>query len=207
MKTLNIRESSARQYKNLQDLGAVLIVDPTFIEKAGLIAQNASNFYFEHPSMPNTTVMVFGRNESEIFGLMVDTWITTDNGEVINVPENLMEKRFCLKMGGDSKGSYRAAFITNVDRGEYGKDQLRIEEAIISLKKYGEIRPLRTLDNGEGDFQIHHKGYIFDARLQNIMWISKEDHKDIHKQITQSSHMRIVRALPNMEIPAFQLKT
>ena len=64
MKTLNIRESSAQQYKNLQDLGAVLIVDPTFIEKASLIAENASNFYFEHPSMPNTTVMVFGRNEA-----------------------------------------------------------------------------------------------------------------------------------------------
>ena len=178
-----VRESKAEQYIGLETIGAAAIIDEKLVNSAKVIAYNKSNLYIEHPTIPNTAVLIFGRNEKYVFGMLVDNMITTDNGQTVCLPEILANDRFCLKVHKN-----RATLIHNVDPVVFGKNQLRLEEAIISIKKYGEVLPMRKLLPDEADFVIHHGKARFDNRTANLMWISEAEHKVIHKKITQKSH-------------------
>ena len=209
MKSMNlekIRISAAKQYEKLQNVGAMLSMKKEFILDCECIAQNKSNLYIKHPNMQNTSILVFGANTDDYyFGVMVDTFMTCDNGQVVNLPLLLAEMPFCLKMSLNSKGGVgnRGFLINNVDIEDFGKKQLRIEEAIISIKKYGAIAPLRLEDMPERKNEIHHSGYPFDCRINNLQWLTNAEHKELHDEIGHRSHLRVVEAVVNQAIPAF----
>lgn len=208
-----IAERSSKQYENLENAGTMLKISEQFLQAAEIVATNASNVYLKHPMMPNVSILVFGRNTKHYFGVMLETEIITDSGVVVNVPQILSERRFCLKMGGSASHygvvSCRGFVVSSLAADEkeaFGKGQIRMEEAIISIKKYGCIRPLRGADSPEKDFECHHDGYQFDLRRDNLKWVSHEDHRDIHKETSQKSHNRVMTVYPNCPIPAFVAK-
>lgn len=209
MKTMNldmIRVSDAKQYEKLQDVGAMLNMKRNFIMGCECVVQNKSNLYIMHPNMQNTSILVFGANTDDYyFGVMVDTYMTCNNGQVVNFPKLLAEMPFCLKMSQNSKGGVgnRGFLINNVDEKDFGKKQLRIEEAIIAIKKYGTIAPLRLEDMPERNNEIHHSGYPFDCRISNLVWLTTEAHKELHRKVGHKSHLRIVEAVSGRPIPDF----
>lgn len=209
MKAINlnrIRVSNAKQYKKLQELGAMLNMKSDFILGCECVAHNKSNIYIVHPNMKNTSILVFGGNtEAYYFGVMVDTYITCDNGKKVNIPQMLSEMTYSLKMSQNRKGEVgnRGFLINNVNKVKFGKKQLRLEEAIISIKRYGEIVPLRLEGMPERDNVIHHAGYTFDCRVSNLKWLTGEEHKELHNKVGHKSHLRIVEAVVGSAIPEF----
>ena len=201
-----IRVSDAKQYQKLQELGTMLKMKSDFILGCECVAHNKSNIYIKHPNMKNTSILVFGGNtEAYYFGVMVDTHITCDNGKRVNLPQILSAKTYSLKMSQNRRGEVgnRGFLINNVNKVKFGKKQIRLEEAIIAIKKYGDIVPLRLEGMPECENEIHHSGYPFDCRLDNLMWLSRLEHKEIHKNKSYRSHLRSVEAVLGTAIPEF----
>lgn len=193
----DIRYSEATQFKTLECLGTVGIIDEELLKSAEVLAENKSNVYIKHPTEPNTAIMVFGRNENYAFGVIINIYTHGDETrQPVSIVNELAKHSFSLK----SSGKARATMVTGVDRADFNKCQLKIEEAIISIEKYGKIVNLKTGKDAQNN--VHHIGYVFDARMDNLMWLSQEEHRAIHTQITSASHMRVL-SINSGRIPAF----
>lgn len=193
-----IRWSEADQYYNLEKYGAMAMVSKEFIENAPVIATNGVDVMYQHPAEPNVAILVFGQNDNEIFGVILDREIHCADGSTVKA-EKVLEKLWCLKMA-KTRG-FLVNNLTKSEVSEYHKKQLRLEEAIISLSLYGDIRPIR--DEQSKDWVIHHRGFPFDLRRNNLAFVSKKEHKAIHRIESEASHYREVKLYTNVRIPVF----
>ena len=186
-----IRLSNSAQYQGLEDKGAFAVISSDFLDEAEVIGTNGKAVAYDHPVHSNTSILVFGRNSKYAFGVITDTVITSENGMTINIPNELLKSSWALKMSSSTAKGTRGFLVTNVDKAVYGKTQLEMEEAIISLKKFGDIRPIKNPENTRKKV-IHHKGFPFDLKIDSIMLLSKQEHRAIHEKQTQASHNREV---------------
>lgn len=108
------------------------------------------------------------------------------NGTILGVPVDydmvqiLCNYTFYMMNRGSEECRRRIDIVTSSKEGP-----MTIEEIIWCATNYMDIQKVSSVYNN-----IHHNGYQADKRRSNIQLVSKEDHRKIHKEITQKSHYK-----------------
>ena len=168
--------------KGIEDYGSIAVIDPLVVTNYPVIAHNGNNYYLRNLKDPDTVIMIVGRNEKNVLGVIIDYNVRTASGKEIVLAEYLSHFRFSVK---NICNGARAVITTNCPKAKYGKTQMNLDEIILSLVMYGDIRNIKQRVN-----EIHHDSYVWDLRVKNMRLVTREQHMEIHREISHQSHSR-----------------
>lgn len=196
---------TGKLYKNIIRFASTLMVSESFINEAPVICNNKGNVYYMHPAEDNTAILVVASSDALIegkvkkvyFGWALNHYVTcTATGETIDIPKELSKRTWGLK----EKSTGRVQMVTSKRDGDKWKcKDMSIEEAILSLVMNGTIDKIHYEEEGK---EIHHESFVFDARLPDIMLLTKEE----HNQRNSSRHQYYVPVYPDASLPKLVLK-
>lgn len=123
-----------------------------------------SNTYYEIAGMDNTCLMSLHHDKYVI----ISRFIERADGKI-----DLVEKLSHFSWCAGRTCSNREHVMCH-----YNGDTLYLTRALISLEKYGDIRKLSS------DYDVHHKGDVWDNRQSMIMYVERTNHKHRRSHMT-----------------------
>lgn len=168
--------------KGIAECGSIAVIDPQVATGYAVLAHNRDNIYLRNIEDPDTVIMIVARSPKYVLGIIIDYKVRTASGKEIVLAEYLSHFKFSVK---NIANGARAVITTNCSKEKYGKTQMNLDEIILSLVMYGDIRNLKQRVN-----EIHHDSYVWDLRVKNMRLVTREQHMEIHREISHQSHSR-----------------
>ncbi|MBU5457782.1 hypothetical protein [Oscillibacter sp. MSJ-31] len=192
MKNLSVYTGTTKAWNWAINGGSVVQLSEDLLNNATVLKEGNGNAYLEHPVIDDIVVLVPGRYHSGstdiTCGVILDKFITcTKTGETFNTVDILSQFKWGISTTNGGRGYVVAVGCEGT---AFQRRKLGIEDVILAYAVNGRLEPVVS-PAVRGNYNIHHKSFVWDLRVKHLALISKKEHQEYHHTYSHKSHQRM----------------
>lgn len=192
MKKLSVYTGTTKAWNWAINGGSVVKLSEDLLKKATVLKEGNGNAYLEHPIIDDIVVLVPGRYHSEATditcGVILDKFITcSKTGETFNTVDILSQFKWGISTTAHGRGYVVAVGCEGT---VFQRRKLGIEDVLLAYAVNGRLEPVVS-PAVRGNYNVHHKSFVWDLRVKHLALISKKEHQEYHHVYSHKSHQGV----------------